>query len=137
MTALVDDIPDGFVRNPRSSPLTQPWEPLWVRNVDGAVQLGVRVAEPHCNARGFAHGGLVASLADNAMGWAVSVAAGARSPVTTRLSIDYLRSVQRGQWLQFEPRVVRIGKNLGVVDALISADGQVVARADATFWIAR
>jgi uncharacterized protein (TIGR00369 family) len=133
MTSL--DVPDGFVRNPRSSPLTAPWEPVFYRELEGSVQLGLRVAEPHCNSRGFAHGGLIASLADNAMGLSLWRSTQA-SAVTTHLSLDYMRSVRCGQWLQFEPRVVRVGKSLGVVDALITADGTVVARADATFWIA-
>lgn len=132
----MSDVPDGFVRNSRSSPLTAPWEPVFYRELDGLVQLGLRVAEPHCNSRGFAHGGLIASLADNAMGLSLSLAAQVGAGVTTHLSLDYMRSVRCGQWLQFEPRVVRVGKNLGVVDALITADGTVVARADATFWIA-
>jgi uncharacterized protein (TIGR00369 family) len=129
-------VPDGFALNQRTSPLTAPWEPIWRREREQSVQLGVRVAEPHCNARGFAHGGLIASLADNAMGLSIASVAGAPGAVTVHLSIDYLRAVQPGQWLQIEPRVVRLGKSLAVTDALITADGEVVARADATFRIA-
>lgn len=130
------EVPAGFVRYPRSSPLTAPWEPIFFRQQEHGVQLGLRIAEAHCNGRGFAHGGLIASLADNAMGYSLALALEAPGAVTTHLGIDYLRSARRGQWLQIEPRVVRAGKNLGVVDALITADGEVVARADATFWIA-
>jgi len=129
-------VPEGFVRNGRSSPLTAPWEPIFCRELEQSVQLGLRVEEPHCNSRGFVHGGLIASLADNAMGLSLSRVARVPAAVTTHLSLDYMRSVQRGLWLQIEPRVVRVGKNLGVVDALVTADGAVVARADATFWIA-
>jgi uncharacterized protein (TIGR00369 family) len=130
-----EHVPEGFTSHQRSSPLTAPWEPIWRRECEQAVQLGVRVGEPHCNARGFAHGGLIASLADNAMGLSLAGVAGASGAVTVHLSVDYLRAVQRGQWLQIEPRVVRFGKSSGVVDALITADGEVVARADATFRI--
>jgi uncharacterized protein (TIGR00369 family) len=95
----------------------------------------LRVAEPHCNGRGFAHGGLIASLADNAMGLSLAVVQALPNVVTVHLSIDYVRAVQRGQWLQVEPRILRVGKSLGFVDALITADGEVAARADATFRI--
>jgi uncharacterized protein (TIGR00369 family) len=132
----MSEIPDGFVRNQRSSPLTAPWEPVFCRALEQSVQLGLRVAEPHCNSRGFVHGGLIASLADNAMGLSLSHVARVPAAVTVHLSLDYMRAVQRGLWLQIEPRVVRVGKSLGVVDALVTADGAVVARADATFWIA-
>ena len=112
--------------------MTDPWEPLWVRKRDDAVQLAVRIATPHCNGRGFLHGGLIASLADNAMGLSLGLATGT-SPVTVSLSVDYLRVGKPGQWLQVEPRIVRAGARLGVVDALITADGETIARANATF----
>ena len=124
--------PEGFVPHDRKSPMTDPWEPLWVRKREDAVQLGVRIATPHCNGRGFLHGGLIASLADNAMGLSLGLATGT-SPVTVSLSIDYLRVGKPGQWLQVEPRIVRAGNRLGVVDALITAAGETIARANATF----
>jgi acyl-coenzyme A thioesterase PaaI-like protein len=55
------------------------------------------------------------------------------SAVTVGLSVDYVATAKLGQWLQIEPRVVKPGRSLGFVDALITADGEVVARANATF----
>jgi uncharacterized protein (TIGR00369 family) len=129
------DIPEGFEKHDRSTPLTDPWEPIWKRHGPESVQLGLRVAEAHCNGRGFAHGGLIASLADNAMGLSLGVTSGLLNLVTVHLSIDYVRSVQRGQWLQVEPRIVRVGKSLGFVDALITADAEIAARANAVFMV--
>jgi acyl-coenzyme A thioesterase PaaI-like protein len=51
------------------------------------------------------------------------------------LNVDYLRVGTPGQWLQIEPRVIRAGGKLGVVDALITADGETIARANATFHL--
>jgi acyl-coenzyme A thioesterase PaaI-like protein len=48
----------------RKSPLTDPWEPLYSKRTENAVIVGLRVAEPHTNSRGVAHGGLIATLAD-------------------------------------------------------------------------
>lgn len=129
------DMPEGFEKNDRSSPLTDPWEPIWKRYGPESVQLGLRVAEAHCNGRGFAHGGLLASLADNAMGLTLGFTGRLTNLVTVHLSIDYVRSVQRGQWLQVEPRIVKLGKSLGFVDALITADGEIAARANAVFSV--
>ena len=56
------DIPDGFEPHFRKSPLTDPWEPLYSRRTPEAVILGLRLGTPHTNARGFAHGGLIAAL---------------------------------------------------------------------------
>jgi len=130
---MSDDIPEGFTRHARKSPLTEPWEPIWSRERAQVVQLGLRIASAHCNGRGFAHGGLIASLADNAMGLSACGAGGKIGAVTVHLSVDYVRSAKLGQWLQVEPRVIRVGGTLGFVDALITADDELIARADATF----
>jgi acyl-coenzyme A thioesterase PaaI-like protein len=66
MTAT--DIPEGFERHFRQSPLTDPWEPLYSKRTENAVIIGLRLAKPHTNGRGLIHGGLIAALADNAMG---------------------------------------------------------------------
>ena len=84
-------VPEGFVPHPRKSAVTNPWEPIWVRPLEQAVQLAVRIAPAHCNARGFLHGGVIASLADNAMGLSLAHTTGT-SAVTVGLTIDFVRS---------------------------------------------
>jgi uncharacterized protein (TIGR00369 family) len=126
--------PEGFVPHDRKSPVTDAWEPIWARKQAGAVQLAVRIAAAHCNTRGFLHGGVIASLADNAMGLSLALATG-HAGVTVNLTVDYLRSGTPGQWLQIEPRVIRSGSTLGFVDALVTADGETIARANATFRV--
>src|SRR5258708_5556802 len=64
----VSDIPEGFELHFRPSPLTKPWEPIYSKRTPDAVILGLRLAEPHTNSRGLAHGGFITALADNAMG---------------------------------------------------------------------
>lgn len=133
-THATPQVPEGFVPHPRKSAVTDPWEPIWVRPLEAAVQLAVRISPAHCNARGFLHGGVIASLADNAMGLSLAHATGT-SAVTVGLTIDYVRSAEPGQWLQIEPRVIRSGGKLGFVDALVTADGATIARASATFRV--
>ena len=53
----------------RHSPFTDPWEPLYSKTTDKAVIVGLRLATPHTNSRGLIHGGLIAALADAAMGY--------------------------------------------------------------------
>jgi uncharacterized protein (TIGR00369 family) len=128
------DAPDGFAPHFRRGPLTDPWEPIFSRRHEKTVQLGLWVREAHCNSRGLLHGGVIAALADNAMGHScVASQEAARSAVTVSLSVDYLATAGMGQWLLIEPRVLRTGSTLGFVDALITADGGTIARAAATF----
>jgi acyl-coenzyme A thioesterase PaaI-like protein len=42
---------------------------LYSKRTDKAVIVGLRLAKPHTNAYGLIHGGLIATLADNAMGY--------------------------------------------------------------------
>jgi uncharacterized protein (TIGR00369 family) len=134
---------EGFTPHFRQSPVTDPWEPLFSRRVDGVVQIGMWVREVHCNSRGFLHGGVIAALADNAMGLSCVEFTGsknqemAKGAVTIGLSVDYTGPSQQGQWFQVEPRIVRVGRSMGFADALITADGNIIARASASFGMLR
>src|SRR5439155_1479427 len=77
------DIPEGFERHTRRSPLTDPWEPLYSKRTDKAVIIGLRLAKPHTNGRGLIHGGLIAALADNAMGHSCAHVMGGVSSLVT------------------------------------------------------
>ncbi len=134
---MTDTIPDGFTRHTRSSPLTEPWEPIYAKATDRAVLLGLRLARPHTNSRGLAHGGLITSLADNAMGLSCGqVLGGGTRLLTVNLSVDFLGSAQVGQWLQIDSEVIKTGSRLCFAQALITADGVPCARANATFSVA-
>ncbi len=128
-------IPDGFIAHFRKSPVTDPWEPLFSRiDEQGVVEIGVCLATPHCNSRGMAHGGLIASLADNAMGLTYARSLGQPTGmVTVNLNIDFVAAGQVGEWLQISPRLIRSGRKMGFVDALITSNGRTIARANAVF----
>ena len=136
MTAA--DIPDGFEPHFRQSPLTDPWEPLYSKKTDKAVILGLRLAKPHTNARGLIHGGLIAALADNAMGYSCAQAMDwSASLVTVSLAIDFVGSAQVGQWLAVETDVIRTGGTLCFAQCLVKADDDVIARANGTFRVVK
>ena len=130
-------VPPGFALHTRSSPVTRHWEPIYAGPLEGSFRLGLTIADAHCNGRGFLHGGVIAALADNAMGLTLNHTRGGKLTgiVTTALSLDYFGSGQVGQWFEIVPRLVASGKNSGVLDAVISADGAPIARANATFRI--
>lgn len=131
---LPADLPTGFAPHFRHSPLTDPWEPLYSRRSDQAIVLAVKLAQAHTNARGFAHGGLITALADNAMGLSCGMQfAEPRSLVTVNLSIDFLNVARIGQWLMFETSFTKVGGTLCFAQAFVTADGVACARANATF----
>ncbi len=138
MTATQNPPPDGFSRHFRWSPLTDPWEPLYSRNTGDAIFFGLHVAAPHTNSRGFAHGGLISALADNAMGLSCGLKVGnAAGLVTVGLTIDFLSTARIGQWLEIRPEVVKAGSTLCFAQCRVTADGKPCARGNATFSIVK
>ena len=132
------DIPNGFERQTRRSPLTDPWEPIYSKQTREAIILGLRLATAHTNARGFVHGGLIAALADKAMGHSCAhKMRNVASLVTVSLSVDFISSAQIGQWLVVESEVIKTGGTLCFAQGLIKADGTVIARANGTFRVVR
>jgi acyl-coenzyme A thioesterase PaaI-like protein len=118
-------------------------EPLYSKAENGAIFLALRIRKAHCNSRGFAHGGLISALADNAMGLSLHETlrlTQRKEPnglVTISLTLDFLGAGKVDQWLEVMPRVLRAGGSLGFVDCLVRADDQPIARGNATFRIFR
>src|ERR1700730_16347982 len=128
MTAT--DIPDGFERHNRQSPLTDPWEPLYSKRTEKAVIIGLRLAKPHSNGRRPVHGGLIAAPSDNAMRYSCAqVMGGTSSLVTISLAVDFIGSAQVGQWLAVESDVIKTGSTICFAQSLIQGDDGVSARA--------
>jgi len=133
---MTTEIPAGLEPHFRKSPFTDPWEPLYSKKTEQAVVMGLRLAKPHTNARGLIHGGLIASLADNAMGYSCAQAMGwASSLVTISLAVDYVGSGQIGQWLAVESMVIKTGSTICFAQSLIKADDAIIARANGTFRV--
>ena len=133
---MTGEIPEGFAPLSRRSPLTEPWQPLYARQTDKAVIIGLRLAKPHTNGRGLIHGGLIAALSDNAMGYSCAhVMGGVSSLVTIGLAVDFVGSAEIGQWLAIESDVIKTGSTICFAQCLIKADDVVIARANATFRV--
>jgi uncharacterized protein (TIGR00369 family) len=135
----IADIPEGFAPHFRPSPLTRPWEPIYSKRTPDAVILGLRIAEPHTNSRGLAHGGFITALADNAMGLScgVKLDGGDTRLITASLAIDFIASAKIGQWLAFETEIIKLGSNLCFAQCFVIADGVRIARANGTFSVVK
>ncbi|MGL4313919.1 MAG: PaaI family thioesterase [Sphingomonas sp.] len=132
------EIPPGFTPHFRKSPLTDAWEPLYSRRDDAGFAIGLVLTEAHLNGRGLAHGGLIAALADNAMGLACVFASGegeggAAGAVTVNLSIDYIASAKPGDWLSIAARPLRVGGTLAFAEAQALVGDTLIARATGVF----
>lgn len=132
---MTAEFPPGFEPHIRKSPVTDPWEPLYAKREGEAFSLGLRIAHSHCNARGLLHGGVISALADNAMGLACVTQMEGVSSLTVSLSVDFLSVGRSGQWLVVRGVPAKLGRTLAFADAQIEADGELIAKAAATFRI--
>jgi uncharacterized protein (TIGR00369 family) len=133
---VTDQIPDGFTRHFRQSPVTDPWEPLWSRQEPNKFTLALRVSTQHCNARGLLHGGVISALADNAMGLSCVLAADATfSLVTVSMSLDFLAMAPMAAWLEFTATPTKLGRTMCFASVEALADGKLIARATGVFQI--
>ncbi len=134
------DPPAGFAPHFRKSPLTDAWEPLYSKRDGDVLTIGVLIAAPHTNARGMAHGGLIAALADNAMGLAcvlsqAGAGAGLSGIVTVSLTCDFTGTARIGDWLEVRASPVRVGRTLAFGEARVTTGDRLIARASAVFSV--
>ncbi|OUR79916.1 thioesterase [Alphaproteobacteria bacterium 46_93_T64] len=131
-------IPNGFKPHFRKSDFTAPWEPIYSNILPDRVQLGLTIAPPHTNSRGFVHGGLIAALSDNTMGITCGVALGDGARlVTASLVTDFISSGEIGEWLLFDAEVLKAGGRLCFAQCIVKANDRLIARASATFSVVR
>jgi acyl-coenzyme A thioesterase 13 len=127
-------VPDGFRPLDRVSPFTGLVGPFYERRRGDDVSLGLRIEKRHANRRGICHGGLLATLADSALGYAMGAKTGGKfSLVTASLTIDYVGSARVGDWVEAQVEVQRVGSRLGFANCYLVAGEQRIVRASAIF----
>ncbi len=102
----------------------------------GEVDVGLDVGPQHLNLFGTMHGGLVATLADTAMGLAMLTALEAGTThLTTSLGVTFLAPGRAGV-VTARGRVLKHGRRFGYAEAdVVDETGGLLARATATFTI--
>ena len=88
-------IPEGFTPFTRSSPLLDLLGPIYARGSGLQLELGLLTDSRHANGRGTLHGGVLATLADVGMGYAMAFSSDPPQPlITASMTLDYLGAVQ-------------------------------------------
>lgn len=100
----------------------------------GGAGVEMLVTRDFENSRGLLHGGLIATLADTAMG--LSMLSLNIRGVTLELNINYLAPVEIGSRLIAQARVIYAGENSLVVGAEVYDQRQnLVAKSRGTFFM--
>lgn len=129
--------PEGYQPLFRTSPYVELIGPLYSRGEGAALQIGLRAERKHCNQRGTVHGGILATLADIALGYAMAFATTPPSNlVTANLSLDFAGAAREGDWLETRVDIQKQGSRLAFGNCYITKDGERIVRASAVFLVA-
>ena len=101
----------------------------------GRVEAELALQQQHQQQRGFAHGGLVATLADLVAGFAaVTLIPDTHGLVTADLRVSYLHPGV-GQRLRAIGWVLKVGRRLHFCEAEVWCDELLIAKASATMAV--
>lgn len=132
----MSDAPAGFRPLSRSSPAIDLIGPVYSKGGGADLVLGLRVEKKHCNMRGGLHGGILATLADIALGYAIAFSTQPPTGlVTTNLTLDFAGTAQIGDWLEARVDVQKKGNRLAFANCYISAGEQRIVRASGVFLV--
>ena len=97
-------------------------------------RIGFRVAADQANAAGSCHGGAMATFADTQL---LAIQAGPEEGLphnpTISLSLDYLAPAPVGAWVEAAVTLVKRTRTMLFTQAIMTVEGQPVARATAIY----
>ena len=127
-------IPEGFSKIERLSPFNALVGPLYQRRDGDAVSIGLVIDEKHTNSRGVCHGGVLATLADLSLGYAMLAKSGDKPGfVTAQLSVDYAGAARAGDWVESKVEIQRVGSRLAFANCYLVVKEKPIVRASAIF----
>ena len=101
---------------------------------DGEARLELCADSRHANLYSMAHGGVLTTMADTAMG-AKCLALNKRV-VTISLTIEFMHAIMTGTRVMTDAQVLHDGRQTMVCECkIIDTDGKLYAKANATFFV--
>lgn len=131
-----DDPPPGFLPIRLADPFTAEFGGLYVDHERGCI--GFRVGAQHLNKAGMCHGGALATFCDLQV---TAVKPQLRQQQhhrpTVTLSVDYAGPAQLGDWVEAQVSLVKETRSLVFTNAVLTANGRVVAQSRAIYHTPR
>jgi uncharacterized protein (TIGR00369 family) len=128
-------VPEGFKALRRgSSPFLSSLGPLYAKGEGRGVVIALRIEEKHLNTRGVAHGGMLVTLADSALGIVIAMARTPPQPmVTVNLTTDFADVARAGDWVEARVDVQKIGRRLAFANCHLWVGEKRILRASGIF----
>ncbi|MEM8513639.1 uncharacterized protein (TIGR00369 family) [Massilia sp. MP_M2] len=128
--------PPGFERLNRGGPYMAELGELYCRRGEGEIVFAMRIEDKHTNMRGIAHGGMLASLADSALGLGLALyCEGRQSFVTVNLSTDFIDAARPGDWVQAHVEVQKVGQRMAFANCFLQVGARRILRASGVFAV--
>ena len=132
---MPSDILKGYEPFQFSSPFLDLVGPLYANQSNSGLRIGIRIEERHCNRRGTAHGGLLASLADIVLGYTAGLGPPRLVLTTAALSFEFLGSARVGDWVVGEGEVLKRGRRIANASCHLWAGSTRILRASGVFSV--
>jgi uncharacterized protein (TIGR00369 family) len=101
--------------------------PIWQRQEGERLRFGFVVAAKHLNRGGNLHGGMLATLADQAMAITSRKTTGVKRHATIELNIQFIGPVRLGEFVEAQCEVVRATRSVVFMQARMLVGARVVA----------
>lgn len=129
-------VPEGYQPLFRTSPVLDLIGPIHCRGQGSDLVLGLRAERKHCNGRGTVHGGILATLADVALGYTIAFCSDPPAGLTTaNLCLDFAGAAQQGDWLHTEVDIQKRGARLSFANCYVCVGERRIVRASAVFLV--
>jgi uncharacterized protein (TIGR00369 family) len=129
------DIPQGFrVLQRGNSPFLSSLGQLYAKGEGNDAVIGMRIEEKHLNTRGVAHGGMLITLADSALGIVIALSHSPPQPmVTVNLTADFAGAAHAGDFVEARVDVQKLGKRLTFASCYLWVGETRILRASGIF----
>ena len=129
-------IPEGFRKLDVADEFVGLIGPLWFKAEGERLRVGLPLEARHGNPMGWAHGGLLVTVADMVMGAGSGHITGIRWPhPTISLSTEFVRGAKLGQWLEGTARIARRTINFCFCSCDLVCGGEIVLVASGVFKV--
>jgi acyl-coenzyme A thioesterase 13 len=130
------DVPQNFqpIEKLRTSPFLDRVGPLFFEWRGKKLVLGLRIEASHANARGTAHGGLLLTVADVALGYQMALSQDPPIRATTiSMSADFIGGAAVGDWLEAHVDEYQVGSRMAFANAYLMVGEKQIARMSGVF----
>ena len=129
------EIPQGFkALQRRGSPFISSLGTLYVKGEGSGAVIAMRIERKHLNTRGVAHGGMLLTLADSALGIVIAMSQPKPEPMlTVNLTADFADAARAGDWVEVRVDVQKIGKRLAFANCQLWVGQRRILRASGIF----